>query len=166
MAGTKRDKAGMRNASLSPFQKFSRSFLASILQCLAVCSDRQHGFSRACQDTHCDVLFLRSSFPVGICGGAGAQQVPVPAPPLIPYKSVHRRRLGICVSGLVFRSITEVPSGAHLPIFLKGNYGMKDFHLRALGWTDLRRWHQPSPVRSSHLISLMGTSLSRAPSHR
>lgn len=57
MAGTKKDEAGIRNASCSPFQKFLRSFLADILQCVAVCVVSQHGFSHACRDMHRDMLF-------------------------------------------------------------------------------------------------------------
>ena len=102
----------------------------------------------------CSSSAAPAAFPLsGHVVGLGLSRCPVPAPPVGPHTSVHRRSSGIHVGGLVFVGITVVPSGVHLPTFLKRNCWLKDFHPRAQGWRHPRRWHQRSPARSCHLMS-------------
>lgn len=90
-----------------------------------------------------------AAFPLsGHVVGLGLSRCPVPAPPLGPYESVHRRSSGICLGGRVFMG-TVVPSGAHLQTFLKRNCGLKDFHLRAQGETPGGGISHPLPGRAT-----------------
>lgn len=162
-AGITRGEAGIRNAPLSPLQRFWRFFLPvfrSALQAVQSASAASAVPARTHVGTRSSSA-APAAFPTsGLAVGPGLSRCPVPAPPLGLYTFAHRRSSGTHDRVLAFVGITVVSGGVCLPTCLKRNRGLKG-PSESTG-----RPQEVASASSCHPMSLLGTSLASSPNHR